>query len=82
MNKDVIPFVSQSFGSFLLSIFTFAVLGMAIHVIQIYPTWCRQFVMAWAGQKPWDRAMRPRLIEMLRYVIRKDSTTEKDPDIT
>jgi hypothetical protein len=82
MNKDYIPFVSPSFGSFLGSIFTFAALGFVIHAVQIYQDWCRQVVMTLAGQKRWDRTMRPRLVEMLRYMIRKEPVAEQDTDVT
>jgi len=72
MNKDVIPFIPASFGSFVGLIFAFNVLGIVIYIVQLYyQTWCCQAVMALAGQMPWDRKIRGPRLEMLRF--RKDS---------
>jgi hypothetical protein len=68
MNKDVIPFIPASFGSFVGLLFTFGVLGIVIHVVQPYQTWCWQVVMAFAGQKRWDEKIRVPHLEMLGFL--------------
>jgi len=85
MNKDVIPFIPASFGSFMGLVFTFGVLGIVIHIVHLYhQTWCWQVVMALAGQMRWDRKIRGPRLEMLRF--RKDSfldqpTSETQRDV-
>jgi hypothetical protein len=75
MNKDVIPFIPASFGSFVGLVFTFGVLGIVIHIVQQYhQTWCWQVVMALAGQMPWDRKIRGPRLEVLR------SSSDSSPD--
>jgi hypothetical protein len=54
VNKDVIPFIPASFRSFVALVFTFGILGIVLHVFQLYQTWFWQVVMAFAGQKRWD----------------------------
>jgi hypothetical protein len=71
MNKDVIPFIPASFGSFIGLVFIFGILGLFIHIVQLYhQTWCWQVVMALAGQIHWDRKIRGPRLEMLGF--RKD----------
>jgi hypothetical protein len=67
MDKNVIPFIPASFGSFVGLVFTFSVLGIVIHIVQLYQTWCWQVVMALAGQMRWDRKIRGPRLEMLRF---------------
>jgi hypothetical protein len=72
MNKDVIPFIPASFGSFVGLVFIFGVLGIVIHIVQLYhQTWCWKVIMALAGQMRWDRKTRGPPLEILRF--RKDS---------
>jgi hypothetical protein len=67
MNKDVIPFIPASFGSFMGLVFTFGVLGIVIHVVQLYQIWCWQVLMAMAGQKRWNRKIRVPRLKMLQF---------------
>jgi hypothetical protein len=80
MNGDVIPFIPASFGSFVGLVFTFSVLGIVIHIAQLYETWCWQVVMALAGQMRWDRKVRGPRLEMLRF--RRDSFLEQSTSKT
>jgi hypothetical protein len=67
MNKDVIPFIPASFGSFVGLVFTLGGLGIVIHIVQLYyQTWFWQVVMALAGQMPWDKKIRGARRGMLR----------------
>jgi len=68
MNKDVIPFIPARFGSFVGLVFIFGILGIVIHVVQLYQTWCWQVVIAMAGQKRWDSKIRVPRLEMLRFL--------------
>jgi len=56
MNRDVIPFIPASFGSFVGLLFMFNVLGIVIHVAQRYQTW-----------QGWGKKIRGRFLEMLQF---------------
>jgi len=72
MNKDVISFIPANFGSFVGLSFIFGVLGLVIHVVQLYQTCCWQVVMALVGQKRRDGKIRvPRLDSFLSRWTRK-----------
>jgi hypothetical protein len=67
MDRNVIPFIPVSFGSFVGLVCAFGVLGIVIHIVQQYhQTWFWQVILALAGQMPWDRKIRGPRLEMLR----------------
>jgi hypothetical protein len=68
MNQDVIPFIPASFGSFVGLLFIFGILGIVVHVVLLYQTWCWEVVMALAGQRRWDGKIRVPRLEILRFL--------------
>jgi hypothetical protein len=54
MNKDVISFIPASFGSFVGLVLAFGALGVLIHAVIQYQSWCWQVVMTLAGQRCWQ----------------------------
>lgn len=66
MNKDVIAFIPAKFGSFIGLVFMFGVLGIIIHIAQLYQTWCWQVVMDLTEKKRSDRTIKEPLLENLR----------------
>jgi hypothetical protein len=57
MNHDFVSFIPANFGSFVGLVFTFSVLGIFIHVVLQYQSWCWQIAMALAGQQRWSGKM-------------------------
>ena len=57
MNKDVISFIPASFGSFVGLVLVFSVVGILIHAVLQYQSWCWQIVMTLAGQRCWQGMM-------------------------
>jgi len=66
MNRDVIPFIPTNFGSFIGLIVIFGVLGVIIHTVQLYQTWCCQVFMALASQKTRNRNIRGLRLRILQ----------------
>jgi hypothetical protein len=87
MNKDVIPFIPASFGSFVGLAFIFGVLGIVIHVVQLYQTCCWQVVRTLTGQKLRDGKIRGPRLKILRFLGdsflgRRTSTTQGDVELS
>jgi hypothetical protein len=76
MRGDVIPFIPASFGSFVVLVFTFVILGIAIYTIQLRQNWCWPVVKALVGQMRWDRKTRDSFPDQPTSEIQQDVEKE------
>jgi hypothetical protein len=67
MDQDVISFIPANFGSFLGLVFTFGVLGIAIHFVFLHQARCWHLVKDMAGHSPLNEKIRGLCITTLRF---------------
>jgi hypothetical protein len=69
MDRNVIPFLPASFGSFVGLIITFGILGIVIviHFVPSYHTQCWQIVGDLAWPKLWEEKTKFSWIAMLQF---------------
>lgn len=79
MDRNVIPFLPASFGSFVGLVITFGILGLVIHFVPLYQTRCWKVVEDFAGRrrKHWDKKVKVPRIATLKlsttYFFRRQS---------
>lgn len=69
MDRNVIPFLPASFGSFVGLVITFGILGVVIHFVPLYQTRCWKVVEDFAGRRRrrWDKKIRVPWIATLGF---------------